>query len=283
MHLARRWLALAGAGLFVACAPALREPPPLTTLGDRSDAAASGPTGPADVDQWLALAEDQFARRPDMNAAAHAYDAFLAAARADETRVEGLVGAAKVAAWLIEHEPDEKRRSVLATEAVQVSQWCVKRSPASASCQYRLALALGQQARERPSTSKDGLSRMVALLERVVAEDPRLDDAGGHRVLALVLLRAPGWPAGPGDPETALQHARQADQVFPGNADNLLVLGEALAANGALDDARTTYERAERIARARAAAGDPDAADLVESAVEALRKLRSARLPETRG
>jgi tetratricopeptide (TPR) repeat protein len=272
MRLARPWMASAGLGLLVACAPALREPPPVAVLGERPGATTSEVTGPADVDRQLAEAESQFSRRPDMGAVASAYDTFLAAARADEARVEGLLGASRVAAWMIEHEPDAGRRRVLATEAVQACQWCVKRAPSSVACQYRLALALGQQARERRSTAKDALSRMVALLEQVVAADPRYDKAGGHRVLALVLLRAPGWPAGPGDPEAALQHARRADELFPDDADNLLALAEALAKTGAHEQALIAYQRAERIARARAAAGDPDAADLVESAARALKK-----------
>ena len=141
-------------------------------------------------------------------------------------------------------------------------------------CTYRLALAIGQQARERSSTALDGLKQMTALLEQVIAAAPLLDAAGGHRVLALVLLRAPGWPTGPGDPDAALEHARQADTLAPDRAQNLLALAEALARTGAPDQARGVYERAARLAGDRAAAGDPDAVDLHQSAVRALVALR---------
>jgi len=250
-----------------ACAPALREPPPITA-----------PTGigaiePGGVDRALADAEAAYARRPDRGAVTRARGLFLASARADETRVEGLLGAARATAWLVEHEPDGTRRAALATEAVQACQWCVRRAPSSVECKYRLALALGQQARERRATATDGLSKMVALLNEVIEADPRLDGAGGHRVLALVLLRSPGWPAGPGDPEAALGHARKADEAVPDNADTLMVLGEALAANNQPDAARAAYQRAERLAAARAAAGDPDAVETASAAAKALKAI----------
>ena len=274
MRIPRMWLASLCVGLLVACAPALRELPPIAALGDRSGATPPGAAAPTGVNGLLAEADALFARRPDMQAAAQAYSTFLAAARADESRVDGLLGAARTAAWIIEHDLSSQRRGVLATEAVQACQWCLRRAPSQLMCRYRLALALGQQAREHPSTANDGLRKMIALLEDVIAADPRLDKAGGHRVLALVLLRAPGWPAGPGDPDAALEHARRADDLAPNDADNLLVLGEALTEAGAPEQARIACQRAMKIARDRADAGDPDAADLIESLARALRKLR---------
>jgi Tfp pilus assembly protein PilF len=100
---------------------------------------------------------------------------------------------------------------------------------------------------------------MVALLRKVIAAAPALDAGGPHRVLALVLLRAPGWPMGPGDPEAALDEARAAARLFPGAAENQLVLAEALGKNGSPDGARAAYQRALELAAAAAAAGDPDA------------------------
>ena len=265
---------LAGAmSLLCGCAPALRQPPPVAAIASQPDQPPAPALAPAEVDRALAEADADFGRRPDMGAVSRAYGTFLAAARADEARVEGLLGAAKAAAWIIEHDADERRRSRIATEAVQVCQWCMQRAPENVVCRYRLALALGQQARERRTTAKDGLSKMIGLLEEVIAADPRLDNAGGHRVLALVLLRAPGWPAGPGDPEVALEHARAADQLAPASADNLLVLGEALADNGDAPEARAACTRAAQIARARQAEGDPDAAELIAAARRIIERL----------
>jgi hypothetical protein len=245
------------------CAPALREPPPVSALGDGRLPAGREAAAAAEL---LIQAEDSFGRRPDVSQVASARELFLAAARADEMDVAGLLGAARASAWLIEHEKDGARRAALATEAVQVCQWCQRRAPQNIECTYRLALALGQQARERPTTANDALPRIVALLEEVAAAEPRLDSAGAHRVLALTLLRAPGWPAGPGDADAGLEHARRADALVPRHPYNLLVLGEALAKTGDKQGACRAYEGAEALARARETTGDPDAAEWAASA-----------------
>lgn len=255
------------------CAPALRDPPPVAALGG-ARVPVTGVQGKAFADELLAQAEDGFGRRPDASQVQSARELFLAAARADEAGVEGLLGAARASAWLIEHEKDGARRAELATEAVQICQWCQKRDPDRLECTYRLALALGQQARERPTTASDALPRIVTLLEQVTRADRKLDSAGAHRVLALTLLRAPGWPAGPGDSEAGLAHARRADALVPRHPANLLVLGEALAKTGDVAGARRVYEQAEALARVRAAAGDPDAPEWAESAHVARAALR---------
>jgi hypothetical protein len=261
--------AIAASLLLGGCASALREPPPLATTGE-----GAAPAAPADVDRLLAEAAAAFAHRPDPAAVDRARTLFLAAAAADESRVEALLGAAEAVAWLIEHEADAGRRSALASEGVELGQWCQRRAPAEVACRYRLALALGLQARERPRTSADGLERMFALLTEVAATDPGLDHAGPHRVAALVLLRAPGWPFGPGDPEEGLAAARQAVEVDAAYPPNQLVLGEALAATGASDEGRAAWQHAHALAVARSAEGDPDAAAWAEEAAEALAAVR---------
>jgi tetratricopeptide (TPR) repeat protein len=278
---------LAGAlATTAACAQALHEPPPLTAIGptsvpaaDWASSASTPAVSPEDVVGLLRDAAAAFARRPDASAVSGSLDLYLRAARADDARVEGLLGAADASAWLIEHEADAARRDRLATEAVQICQWCARRAPENIECTYRLALAIGQQARERSSTALDGLKVMMPLLDRVIARAPTLDAAGGHRVMALVLLRAPGWPTGPGDPDTALEHARKADAVVPDDARNLLALAEALAATDQPAEARKAYARAEAIAKASAAAGNPDAAEWADTAAGALRSLKKRSRP----
>jgi tetratricopeptide (TPR) repeat protein len=267
-------LLAAALSLLTACAPALREPPPVADLRG-TPARAPVETPPAsEVDCVLRDADAAFARRPDAAAVTAALDLYLTAARADEARVEGLLGAATASAWLIEHEPNADRRAALVTEAVQACQWCQRRAPASIDCKYRLALALGQQARDRRSTGLDAVPKIVSLLEEVIADAPLMDNAGGHRVLALLLLRAPGWPTGPGDPDAALEHARNAGELAPDRPENLLALGEALAATGSPEPARLAYTRAEELAKKLAASGDPDAREWAEAAARARKALR---------
>jgi hypothetical protein len=249
--------ALATAAL--ACAPALREPPPIVTA----------PT-PASADELLRIADAAWAKRADPGKARAAQEAYLQAAAADETRVEGLVGAMRAAAFRIERERDGAERERLAVQAVQLGQWCQRRAPSDAVCGYRLALALGQQTRERTSTAKDALGRMEKLLRAAIAADPAMDRGGPHRTLALLLLRAPGWPVGPGDTEGALVEARAAVDLFPDAPHNQLALAEALARNDHAAEARAAYERAAALAEPGAAAGDPEATRWREEALAAL-------------
>jgi hypothetical protein len=91
-------------------------------------------------------------------------------------------------------------------------------------------------------------------------------------VLALVLLRAPSWPLGPGDPQTALAEARTAAQRFPRSPENQLVLAEALAANHAPGEAHAAYGKALALASSAHAAGDADAGQWVAEARSGLAK-----------
>lgn len=260
------------ATLLTGCASALRAPPPVDALGERTGGGETA--SPGEVAGLLAAATTAWARRPDAVAVARARELFLAAARADAAGVDGLLGAAVAGAWLIEHEADAGRRAALATADVQICQWCGARAPDRIDCDYRLALALGQQARERPATAADALPRITALLAKVMASAPRLDEAGGYRVLALVLLRAPGWPIGPGDPELGLERARQAVALVPEYPPNLLALGEALSVAGNSDEAVATYERAGQLAEERITAGDPDAREWADQARRSAAALR---------
>ena len=92
-------------------------------------------------------------------------------------------------------------------------------------------------------------------------------------MLAVVLLRSPSWPAGPGDPEAGLVHARAAARAFPDAPQNQLVLGEAFAANDSSDEARAAYERALTLAKAARQAGNPEARRWEAQAREGLGKI----------
>ena len=241
------------------CAPALREPPDIHVL-------SGNPLiedGPERVDGLLLEGERFFAQRPDAEAVRESESRFLEAAVLDKTRIEGLIGAVRSLTWRTEHERSSEIRAALATRAVQTAQWCAPRAPNDARCDYWLAIALGLQSRERPSTAKSGLEAMEEALRRAVAADPTLDRGGPHRVLALVLLRAPGWPAGPGDPEEGLEQAEHALEIDPAYPPNVSAWAEGLYKAGRKSDARDAWRRALASAEALAASGHPDAGDWV--------------------
>lgn len=218
----------------------------------------------------IVRADLEFGRRPDTEAVARSQTLYLEAMRAEGAPVEAFLGAAQATAWMVEHEADADRREELAVGGVQIGQHCVRLFPSEVECTYRLALAVGQQARERPSTAVDGLDVMVELLEEVIAAEPELDFAGGDRVLSLVFLRAPGWPTGPGDPEDGLVHALAAVGSFPDYPPNQLVLAEALLENDRREEARPAFERGAELARIAIEAGDPEAVEWLAQAEQGL-------------
>ncbi len=251
-----------------ACASAMHDPRPISALAPHRAAGRSAET-------LIREGGVAWARRREPGQAEIAQGLYLDAAAADPRATAGLLGALRTMSFRIEHEPREVRKRLVG-EAVEVGQLCVRRAPSDAACAYRLAIALGQQARERPSTGNDAIGKIIALLRRAIVTSPELDDGGPHRVLALVLLRAPSWPLGPGDPDAGLHEARAAVAVAPDATDNQLVLGDALLATGASDGARTAYGRALALAIAAHGTGNPDAAQWIVAARAGLAKTATA-------
>jgi Flp pilus assembly protein TadD len=67
--------------------------------------------------------------------------------------------------------------------------------------------------------------------------------------------------------------ARAAAALAPDHPPNQSALGEALLANDRSDEGRAALGRALDLARARAAAGDPDAPDWIREAERLLRAM----------
>ena len=61
------------------------------------------------------------------------------------------------------------------------------------------------EARAHPTQALGLLKSMLQNLDAAAATDPNYDKAGPSRVRALVLIRAPGWPLGPGDTDAGLR------------------------------------------------------------------------------
>jgi hypothetical protein len=276
----RSALLLACALAFIGCASALKEPRPIPEIGRGGEApedgSAEGPAaGAAEVEALLARAGALFAERgPDaagLESVRLAARTFLRAAAADVARLDGLIGAVRAEVWLTDHETDAAEREQAARSAVEAAQWCGRIAPADPACDYWLGAALGVQARERPATALSALPKIEEVFRRALAVQPALDQAGPDRALALLYVRAPGWPTGPGDPDLGLQHARMALARRPDYPPNLMATAEALAATGDAAASRDAYRRALDLARGLAAGGDRDAPEWVAEAGKALR------------
>src|SRR5262249_26468207 len=149
-------------------------------------------TSDASVDDLLSRGDVLYAQRT-LSSVHGASEAWLQAARADVSRVEGLIGATRAGVWLADHEATGKGREQAATLAVQSAQWCGRRAPDSAACDFWLGAALGVQARERRTTALDALAKIEAAFKRAAGRSPEMEEAGPDRALALLYARAPGW------------------------------------------------------------------------------------------
>jgi hypothetical protein len=172
--------------------------------------------------------------------------------------VAALAAAIDADAKRSDHEPDSKVRADLAAEAGRDAEACLAHEPQAAACLYGSAVALGLDARAHPTRAGEQLNKMLDTLARADTADPNYDEAGPARVRALVLMRAPGWPLGPGDAEAGLTAARRAVTLRPLYPPNLLALAEALAKTGDGRGARENYGRARDAALALPAGSDRD-------------------------
>lgn len=149
-------------------------------------------------------------------------------------------------------------RDQLASDATAAAQTCLARFPQAAACLYGQALALGLQARVHPARASEYLKRMLDALSSAEAANATYDEAGPARVRAMVLVRAPGWPVGPGDPDAGVAAGRRAVALRPNYPPNLLALAEALAKAGDAAAATETYSRARTEAQAQPPGPDRD-------------------------
>jgi hypothetical protein len=180
------------------------------------------------------------------------------AARPRPSSVAELAAAIEMDAQRSDHESDSKIRRDLAAEASADADTCMAIEPQAAACLYGHAVALGLNARAHPTRANEYLTRMLEALTRAESADPNYDEAGPARVRALVLIRAPGWPLGPGDAESGLAAARRAVTLRPDYPPNQLALAEALAKTGDDHGAMQSYARAREAALAVPASPDRD-------------------------
>ena len=192
------------------------------------------------------------------------------AVRPRPSSVAELAAAIEMDAQRSDHEADSKIRHDLAAEASADADACIALEPQAAACLYGRAVALGLNARAHPTHTNEYLTSMLDALTRAESADPDYDAAGPARVRALVLIRAPGWPLGPGDAESGLAAARRAVTLRPDYPPNQLALAEALAKTGNAAGAAETYTRAREAAQALPESPDRD--EWLHEAVQGLQK-----------
>ena len=163
--------------------------------------------------------------------------------------VEQLAAAVASDARRSDVESDSTTRSQLAADALGDAQACLERAPLAAACLYYHAIALGLKARAHPLQANEALKSMLEALGAAEAADPEFDQAGPARVKALVLVKAPAWPLGPGDAEAGLASARRAVALQSQYPPNVLALAAALAKTGDTHGAQDAYRHARELSQ----------------------------------
>jgi hypothetical protein len=177
---------------------------------------------------------------------------------AGSATVEQYAAAIKANSQRSDHESDARVRADLATQSNSAADACLALDPRAAACQYGKAVATGMEARAHPTRAVGLLSGMLQNLGNADASDPNYDEAGPSRVRALVLIRAPGWPVGPGDNDAGLAAARRAVSLQPDYPPNVLALAEALSKSGDEKGARDSYAHARELAQSLPPGADRD-------------------------
>jgi len=182
--------------------------------------------------------------------------------------VEQLAAAVAEDARRSDIEADSATRSQLAADALGRAQACLERAPQAAACLYYHGIALGLKARAHPLQANEALRSMLEALGAAEAADPEYDQAGPARVKALVLVKAPAWPLGPGDAEAGLASARHAVALRPEYPPNVLALADALAKTGDSHGAQDAYRHAKELSQALPPSSDRE--DWMREADQAL-------------
>jgi tetratricopeptide (TPR) repeat protein len=248
-------------GLASACTPIL--PPPVVA----PPPTATDPLAPVtDVPGLTAAAErlcGPLATGPERELGLRA--ATRAVERDGRERAAALA-LARCAYRVADFEPLGERR--LAVTQAGLDALAAVAGTGDATVAYYQGVNLGLSLRERGLDAVARVGELLGILEQA-AKEPDQDEGGPLRVLGMLYLRAPPWPAGPGDLEAALDLLAQAAAKFPSHPANHLFYATALVEAGEKDRAAAELALAQNLAEP---ALWGDYAGLWRAEVDALRR-----------
>ena len=191
--------------------------PALLALSD--EAAALGPGGP-DLSRSLAAANRILSANPKHGGAA------WRAARALYLQTYATPG----------------DLGALTASCMNVSAVATAYLPQRAEAHYYAALCMGARAKARKLEGLDLVPRMEKAGKAALVSDPKVAEAGPHRLLGGIYLWAPAWPASIGDLDLAIEHLENAVELAPEWAENHILLAYALFEDEEYDGALEALE-----------------------------------------
>jgi hypothetical protein len=113
---------------------------------------------------------------------------------------------------------------------------------------YWMSVSLGLSIRLRGYAALPLLPTEMAAL-KTAQKAPELEMGGPLRALGMLYLKAPGWPAGPGDLDEAVELLKTAAEAYPSHPLNHLYYADALREKGDGATATVELQRAADLAR----------------------------------
>jgi hypothetical protein len=220
---------LVGAG----CAPVHR--PPSTVELDLPDT----------VPELLLLAEQSFDRCGPVESVARSLAAAEAVLATEPGHPDGSLHAARAAAWLLEFDDrlDEPARREMAGRGVGYAETLLAAGGEQAEAVFLAGALLGLQLETARVPGPVKLRRVHELFRQAADLDPSYDQGAPLRALGTLLVKAPAWPAGPGDVDEGIELLMRAVDEHTGHPGNHFFLGEALLAEGRREEAAASFRR----------------------------------------
>ncbi|WP_228720094.1 sterol transporter outer membrane protein BstC [Methylococcus geothermalis] len=130
---------------------------------------------------------------------------------------------------LAERDSDPAERERFAWEGVKLAETALAQGGKDdGAVHYYLAANLGLAVRDDMTVAMANLHRLEDEFEAAVRLSPDVDDGGPLRLLGMLYLKAPPWPAGIGDGDKALDLLQRAVDKHPAHPLNHLFYAQAL-------------------------------------------------------
>lgn len=143
--------------------------------------------------------------------------------------VQSALLGSRVCLLLATRDRDQLKREQLAAEGVRFAESALALGgDGNGEVHYYLAANLGFVVRDEITLAMQNLPRLQHEMQRALSLSPNVDDGGPLRLLGMLYLKAPPWPAGIGDGDKAMEFLRQAVDKHPRHPLNHLFLGQAI-------------------------------------------------------
>jgi hypothetical protein len=236
MHIPSRLCPLVTASLLVilllACAPITHPTPtPITDLPD-------------DATSLLVVAEQAYQFNGPLEAVRQSLAAAEKLIRLEPNGERANFLAARAVLWLEEFGDATVEREKLAENGYRYALAALAKNDRLAEYHFIAGALLGMQMQLALVPKLSDVKTVHEHLSRAVELDVSFEQGAPLRALGMLLIRAPAWPTGVGDPDTGIEQLERAARLFPSFPANPIYLAEGYLALDRRADAVAALSRA---------------------------------------